>query len=324
MVTPEPMQSNMNVEVESDVGPTVGQHPTGNTPGISSYANVAGAPSRKAFNFHTLFTPGEMGLMWLFRCSLLELLVNDLLKWHMISSMDGLDAMIENGSWFIRNNPLILKKWNPDVNLLKEDVGNVSVWVKLHGVYGRSSYTRASIEVQADVELKDNIVVVMPKLVGGGDGCPKNIDSDVVKNIKKPIQTPRGVPVGPKVGFKPVKQVYRHVSKKNTVNTNGFKKKYAEPTIENVESSSTSTFPIVEKNDKMERLIIEGKVTLVDDEDKPLTKKDGYGTNSLLEQWKESYVNGEYDFDLYDDDMYEGQDILDRIQDICDNIDIKV
>ncbi|GKF00477.1 hypothetical protein Tco_0023827, partial [Tanacetum coccineum] len=50
------------------------------------------------------------------------------------SSMKGLDAMLENGPWFIRNNPLILKKWNPDVNLLKEDVGNVPVWVKLHGV----------------------------------------------------------------------------------------------------------------------------------------------------------------------------------------------
>ncbi|GKF56960.1 hypothetical protein Tco_0170497, partial [Tanacetum coccineum] len=51
------------------------------------------------------------------------------------SSMDGLDAMLENSPWFIRKNPLIRKKWNPNVNLLKEDVGNVSVWVKLHGVY---------------------------------------------------------------------------------------------------------------------------------------------------------------------------------------------
>ncbi|GJX95187.1 hypothetical protein Tco_0349773, partial [Tanacetum coccineum] len=126
------------------------------------------------------------------------------------------------------------------------------------------------------------------------DGCPKNIDSDVVKNMKKPSQTPRGVPG---------------------------------------------------------RLVIEGKVTLVDDDGKPLkkvdssgdrdneeevasvdndmenfldTKKDGYGTNSLLEQWKESYMNNDYDFDLYDDDMYEGQDISNKIQDICDNFNITV
>ncbi|GKB95872.1 beta-caryophyllene synthase [Tanacetum coccineum] len=50
------------------------------------------------------------------------------------SSMDGLDAMLENGPWFIRNNPLILKKWHPDENLLKKDVSTVPVWVKLHGV----------------------------------------------------------------------------------------------------------------------------------------------------------------------------------------------
>ncbi|GKE30731.1 putative reverse transcriptase domain-containing protein, partial [Tanacetum coccineum] len=187
------------------------------------------------------------------------------------SSMEGLDAILENGSWFIRNNPLILKKWNSNVNLLKEDGGNVSVWVKLHGIpvtefsedglsaiatklgtplmldsytsdmyiqsYGRSSYARALIKVRVDVELKDNIVVAMPKYVGEGiytcnDECPNNRDSDVVKNMKKPSQTPRGVP--------------------------------------------------------------------------------------------ESYENGDYDFDPNNDDMYEGQDIPDKIQDICDSLDIKL
>ncbi|GKC68788.1 hypothetical protein Tco_1101386 [Tanacetum coccineum] len=57
---------------------------------------------------------------------------------------------------------------------------------------GRSSYARALIKVRADVELKDHIMVAMPKL----DEFPKNIDSDVVK---KPSQATRGVLVGPKV-----------------------------------------------------------------------------------------------------------------------------
>ncbi|GJY99736.1 hypothetical protein Tco_0517166 [Tanacetum coccineum] len=166
----------------------------------------------------------------------------------------------------------------------------------------------------------DNIMVAMPKLVEEGfytcnvcveyewkpprsecckvfghvqDVCPKDIDSDVVKNTKKPSQTPRGVLVGPKVGFKPDKQVYRHVLKRTM------------PTL--VTTSATS---IVEKIDKMERLIIERKVTLVNDEGKSLkkidsscdydskdevasgdnnmanfmaSKKVNYGTNSLLE-----------------------------------------
>ncbi|GJW13720.1 putative reverse transcriptase domain-containing protein [Tanacetum coccineum] len=65
---------------------------------------------------------------------------------------------------------------------LREDVGNVSVWVKLHGVpmtvfsedglsaiaTNWSSYARAMIKLRADVELKDSIVVAMRKLVGEG------------------------------------------------------------------------------------------------------------------------------------------------------------
>nr|GFA20130.1 hypothetical protein [Tanacetum cinerariifolium] len=87
-----------------------------------------------------------------------------------------------------------------------------------------------------------------------------------------------------------------------------------------------------------------GRVTLVDDEGKPLekvvystdydskdefalvdnemasflAKKDGYGTQRLLEQWKESYENADYEYDPYDDDMYEGQDIPANLQAICD------
>ncbi|GKB20840.1 hypothetical protein Tco_0854763 [Tanacetum coccineum] len=115
-------------------------------------------------------------------------------------------------------------------------------------------------------------------------------------------------------------------------------------------SNSLSTTPIIKKIDKIEKLIIDGKVTLVYDEGKPLEKveslgdygsedefalfdnemarffarKDGYGTNSLLEQWKESYENDDYDYDPYDDDMYEGQEFPDKIKSICDNLDIKV
>nr|GFA87561.1 hypothetical protein [Tanacetum cinerariifolium] len=51
--------------------PMMGSSPPCNPPGKSSYANVTGKPSGKKLNFHTLFTPG--------------------------GSMNGLDAMLENG-----------------------------------------------------------------------------------------------------------------------------------------------------------------------------------------------------------------------------------
>ncbi|GJZ27718.1 RNA-directed DNA polymerase, eukaryota, reverse transcriptase zinc-binding domain protein [Tanacetum coccineum] len=164
------------------------------------------------------------------------------------------ELKLENGLWFIRNHPLILRKWNPDVDLLKEDVGNVPVQVKLHGVpitvfsedglsaistklgtplmldsytydmclqsWGKSSYARVMIELQADVELKDTIVVFGHTQ----EERPKNIGLGVAKNLKKPSQTSQGVMVGLKVGFKPHKE-YRPVPKKPTANSSGNKKK---------------------------------------------------------------------------------------------------
>ncbi|GJY83018.1 hypothetical protein Tco_0496394 [Tanacetum coccineum] len=74
------------------------------------------------------------------------------------------------------------------------------------------------------------------------------------------------------------------------------------------------------------------RLSLSDDEGKPLTKIDytgnhdskdtiepvdnkmasflaskplGVSTNSLLEQWRETYGNADYDYDPYDDDMHE-------------------
>ncbi|GJT74112.1 putative ribonuclease H-like domain-containing protein, partial [Tanacetum coccineum] len=47
----------------------------------------------------------------------------------------------------------------------------------------------------------------------------------------------------------------------------------------------------------------------------------GYGTNSLLEQWRDSYPNKD-DYDPYDDDMYENHDLSEHLQSICDDLDI--
>nr|GEW73324.1 hypothetical protein [Tanacetum cinerariifolium] len=340
------------------------------------------------------------------------------------SSMEGLNAMLENGLWFIRNNPLILKKWQPDVNLLKEDVGTVLVWVKLYDVpvtafsedglsaiatklgtplmlesytanmcmqsWGRSSYARAMIELRGDTELQDNIVAVMPKIIGEGHytcnirveyewkpprcacfkifghvlkECPKNMGVGMTKNVKKTSQTPKGISVGQKMTFKP-KQVYQPAYKNYTTNNRGNKPvwnlrmrlvhqtllmrlirlimmwnwanggstrlvsqeaNYSGSLFWNVESSSRSTTPILEKINKIENLTIDGKAILVDNDGKPLreadedsedevasidndmakflAKNDGYGTQSLLKQWKDSHEHDDYKYDPYDDDL---------------------
>ncbi|GKA93918.1 ribonuclease H-like domain-containing protein, partial [Tanacetum coccineum] len=318
------------------------------------------------------------------------------------SSMDGLDAMLENGPWFIRNNPLILRKWHPDENLLKEDVSTIPIWVKLHGVlvttfsedglstistklgttlmldsyiadmwmqsWDRSGYARAVIELRADVELKDNIVAAMPKITMEGyytcnihveyewkpfrcacckvfghvpEECLKNIGTDATKNLKNTSQTPKGIPVGQKIGFKP-KQVYQPVSKTSTAKTCGKKMNNSESDKEGTINVSSGYTPIGEKIDKIERQIFEGKLRFVDDDGNPLVptvmdsdskvevvfdetanlristsgkegSDKGYGTNSWLEQWRDSYPDND-DYDPYDDDMYENHDMSEHLQ----------
>ncbi|GKE05761.1 hypothetical protein Tco_1397779 [Tanacetum coccineum] len=200
-----------------------------------------------------------------------------------------------------------------------------------------SSYAREMIELSSDVELKDIIMVAMPKLVG----------------------------------FKPAKKVYRPVSNKISANTSGKKKQaelssqkvnnsnpfYALNSIEdddylgtndgnsksdgkgylNVAHGSYSNTPIIEKIDKLESQILNGKLTFVDDDKKPLYKVVTKGnedseseveavfdvtanlmastslkggsdsTNCLLEQWRGTKRDDDYD--PYKDDLYESHDI---------------
>ncbi|GKA60377.1 hypothetical protein Tco_0759784 [Tanacetum coccineum] len=157
--------------------------------------------------------------------------------------------------------------------------------------WGRSSYARVMVELRADVELKDNIVVAMPKITREGhytcnvrveyewkpprcssckvfghvhEECTKNTCAGEKKTVKKPSQTSRGVPVGPKMGFKPQKE-YRPVTKKPNASSSGNKKKGVEPTIEFANNT-----PIGAQIDKIERQIGEGKFRLLDNNGNPL------------------------------------------------------
>ncbi|GJX44199.1 zinc knuckle CX2CX4HX4C containing protein [Tanacetum coccineum] len=199
-------EENVNAgTVNSDENnvPKIGPTLTGNTSGMSLYANITSVPSRKALNFHTLFKLGGNGVDVVILVESIRAISDQIANMEYMfflgkrfSSMDGLDLMLEISPW--------------------------------------SSYARALIEVLVDVDLKDNIVVAMPKLVGEDfytctvhveyewkhPSCacykvfghvyseyPKNTDSDVVSNLK-------------------------------IFNTSGNKKKNVEPTVEVSNSNS--------------------------------------------------------------------------------------
>ncbi|GJZ88503.1 zinc knuckle CX2CX4HX4C containing protein, partial [Tanacetum coccineum] len=111
-------------------------------------------------------------------------------------SREGMESVLENGPWLIRNVPLILNVWSPNTDLKKAEVRKAPVWVKLHHVpivayseiglslittqlgkpimldsytstmclssWGRSTYARALIEVSADKELMESLTIAIP------------------------------------------------------------------------------------------------------------------------------------------------------------------
>nr|GEX62005.1 hypothetical protein [Tanacetum cinerariifolium] len=109
--------------------------------------------------------------------------------------------------------------------------------------------------------------------------------------------------------------------------------------LSSVHDEGQSSTPLVEKINLFEQRLLEGKCVLLDDEGKHVKRINcmndhdsddevefvdndmarflasnpsgvGYGTNSLLEQWRETYGDVDHEYDPYDDDLYEGQEIL--------------
>ncbi|GJT60319.1 hypothetical protein Tco_1003852 [Tanacetum coccineum] len=309
---------------------------TGNAPRKSLNANVTGKSSGKNVNFRTLFTPGRVAYP-----VVANYVRNTWGKYGMVRSMfssstglfsfqfsssDGLNAMLENDPW--------------------------------------SSYARAMIELRSDVELKDNIVADMPKIVEEGyythnicveyvwkrprcacckvfvnvlEECPKNIDFGVTK--KKTSETAKGIPSIANNGGNKNKNVKptNEVSKSNSFDALnsvdndvefGTNRGYthlasqeansSSSTFWNAESSSPSTTtPIIEKINKMENLIIDGKAILVNNEGKPLSKVDDDSEDEV------ATVDNEMAGFLAKEDGY-GQEIPEMLQAFCNRLDINV
>ncbi|GKB59409.1 retrotransposon protein, putative, ty1-copia subclass [Tanacetum coccineum] len=371
----------------------------GNAPSKSSYANVTSKPSGKKLNICTLFTLRGSGIDMFVLVESIQA-ISDRFANTTYGFFLGKRVAYPVVANYVRNT------WGKYG--LAQDVSTVPVWVKLHGVpvtafsndglsaiatklgtplmldsytsdmcmqsWGRLSYARVMIELRADMELKDNIVVAMPRIKKEGhylcnvrveyewkpprctsckvfghihEECLKNTGVGKNNTLKKPSQTSRGVPVGPKMGFKPHKE-YRHVPKKPNASSRGNKKKGVEPTIE---VSNYNPFDVLNSvdNDAELDLLSSGQAILVDNAGNPLKKVEfpgdydsedevasvdndmarslaservGFGTQSLLEQWRDLYGNDDYDEDPYNEDMYEGHDVTEEIQAICDNLDI--
>nr|GEV36360.1 hypothetical protein [Tanacetum cinerariifolium] len=283
-------------------------------------------------------------------------------------------------------SPLVAQTYSVKSHVVEETIA-------MECPMGRSSYARVLIKLRADVKLKDNIVMAMPKSTREGhytcnvrveyewkpprcssckvfghfrEECPKNTGAGEKKAVKKPSQTSRGVLKGVEptieVSNSNSFDVLNSIDNDVEFDTNGGNTNL----INNEATSSGSSFmnidndgefasntPIGEKIDKIERQICEGKLRLLDNDGNPLVStgivesdsevevvfhenanlristsdKDGsdkgYGTNSLLEQWRDYYPDNN-DYDPYDDDIYENHDLSEHLQSICDDLNITV
>ncbi|GKA01971.1 ribonuclease H-like domain-containing protein [Tanacetum coccineum] len=190
----------------------------------------------------------------------------------------------------IRGIPIFLNKWSPFMSLLKEELTCVPVWVKFHDV----SLFTCTLDGLGLIAMKIALNVVSPII-------------EEVASIKA--------------------------------------------TTSSMQEEQQRSTPLVERIHIFEKQILEGNLVLVDDDGKPVEnidypgnigsedeveqeenettnylaskpKRVGYGLKILLYQWREKVVDDEYD--PFDNDMYEGQEIPDNIQSICDNLDIYV
>ncbi|GJY94750.1 sodium/hydrogen exchanger 6 [Tanacetum coccineum] len=114
----------------------------------------------------------------------------------------GLEAVLEGGPWMIYNSSIILKKWSIGTSLLKEELTQIPIWVKLRDVplqvfkddgisliasylgkpimldsytslmckdsWGRSSFARCLIEINSATDFKESITIGIPDLEGPG------------------------------------------------------------------------------------------------------------------------------------------------------------
>ncbi|GKB01412.1 hypothetical protein Tco_0829456, partial [Tanacetum coccineum] len=96
--------------------------------------------------------------------------------------------------------------------VILKDVADVAIEVEFNS--GSDLNDLESFIISMSAKASAMVVPIGGALTDVVVECPKNIGSDVAKNLNNSSQAPRGVLVGHKFGFKPVKQVYRHVSKK--------------------------------------------------------------------------------------------------------------
>ncbi|GJY45934.1 zinc knuckle CX2CX4HX4C containing protein [Tanacetum coccineum] len=78
-------------------------------------------------------------------------------------SDEGMQFVLENGPWLVDGKPLFVQKWEAGLCMVKPEPSKVPLWVKIMNVpleaYGRASFARVLVEVEAAKGLVDSVEV---------------------------------------------------------------------------------------------------------------------------------------------------------------------
>ncbi|PWA58725.1 reverse transcriptase domain-containing protein [Artemisia annua] len=113
--------------------------------------------------------------------------------------------------------------------------------------WGRLNYSRSLIDIRADRELKENMVIAIPNLEGEGDVLHMHVVDEPKKQNGKnnddfqhaPKRAVLGINMSLKFQFKSTKQVYKPISKKSGASTSDTKKN---PETTRQEASTSNPF----------------------------------------------------------------------------------
>ncbi|GKD39821.1 hypothetical protein Tco_1260028, partial [Tanacetum coccineum] len=94
------------------------------------------------------------------------MLAEDRFANSLVSFFVGLEQVLEKGPWMIRNQPLILTKWTPNLELSKDKIGkpimlDAFTSAMCEEPWGRIGFARALIEISADKDLKKEVTMVV-------------------------------------------------------------------------------------------------------------------------------------------------------------------
>ncbi|GKC01501.1 ATPase, F1/V1/A1 complex, alpha/beta subunit [Tanacetum coccineum] len=140
-----------------------------------------------------------------------------------LSSTEGMNGVLENGPWFIQSFPIILKKWTPTANLLKEDLNSVPILVKLH-------------DILIVAFIADGLSAMTSKLVED--------DEEVLHTVRVEYEWEP-----PRCKLK--KQVYQAIPKKNGASSSGMKKIYEVPRHDMNTVNPFDAFNMIENDEEL-------------------------------------------------------------------------